>query len=52
MVLTIKIKDMSDEMISNIAYLYFMISTIALMKWGIEILDNLQKKRENGKAKD
>ena len=43
---------MSQEMISNFVYLYFMISTIALMRWGVEILDNIQKKRENGKAKD
>ena len=43
---------MSNEMIGNFVYLYFMISTIALMRWGAEILDNIQKKRENGKAED
>lgn len=40
---------MSQEMIGNFVYLYFMISTLALIRWGFEILDNIQKKRENGK---
>jgi len=43
---------MSQEMISNFVYLYFIISSIALMRWGCEILNNIQKKREDGKAKD
>jgi hypothetical protein len=40
---------MSNEMIGNFVYLYFIISTIALIKWGCDILDNIQEKRENGK---
>jgi len=40
---------MSNEMIGNFVYLYFIISTMALLRWGAEILDNIQKKRENGK---
>lgn len=41
---------MSQEMIGNFVYLYFVISTIALMRWGIEILDKRQQKHNNGKA--
>ena len=40
---------MSNEMIGNFVYLYFVISTIALMRWGAEILDKRQQKRNNGK---
>jgi hypothetical protein len=43
---------MSNEMIGNFVYLYFIISSIALMRWGAEILDSIQKKRKNGKAED
>lgn len=42
---------MTQEMVSNLVYLYFVISSIALMRWGFEILDKFQKKRENGKTK-
>lgn len=42
---------MSQEMIGNLVYLYFVFSTIALMRWGFEILGNFQEKRKNGKAK-
>lgn len=36
---------MSQEMIGNFVYLYLMISTIALMRWGFEILDKFSKNK-------
>ena len=36
---------MSNEMIGNFVYLYFVISTIALMRWGCEILDKFSKNK-------
>lgn len=36
---------MSQEMIGNLVYLYFVFSTIALMRWGFEILDKLSKNK-------
>jgi hypothetical protein len=41
---------MSNEMIGNFVYLYFILGTVAIVRWGCEILDNYQQKRKDGKA--
>jgi len=42
---------MTQETISNLIYLYFIFSSIALMRWGFDILDTIQKYYKDAKTK-
>lgn len=42
---------MTQETISNLIYLYFIFSAIALIRWGCDVLDTIQKYYKNAKTK-